>query len=98
MALQFQGGDMVLVLRDEEYRLKPDLQWQFGGMEDRSFSQRGLGSTAFALEYLDGIPEIDIGRVLSAFVTVKSIWPSVLLHNGLALFFIAVSVDELAQA
>jgi len=67
-------------------------------MEDRSFSQCGLGSTALALKYFDGIPEIDIGRVVAAFVTVESIWPTVLLHNGPALFLSAVSVDELAQA
>lgn len=89
---------MVLVLRDEEYRLKPDRQGLFGGMEDRSFGQCGLGSTTLALEYLDGFTEIGIGRVVAAFVTVKSIWPTVLLYNGLTLFCRAVSDDELAQA
>jgi len=98
MALQFEGGDIVLILGDEEYRLEPDPQRQFGGMEDRSFIQCGLGSTALALEYLDGVPEIDIGRMVAAFGAIESIWPTILLHNGLALLFRAVSVDELAQA
>ena len=70
----------------------------FGGMEDRSFSQCGLSSTTLALEYLYGVPEIDIGRVVAAFMAVESFRPTVLFHNSLALLFSTVAVDELAQA
>jgi hypothetical protein len=49
MSLQREGGEVVLVLRDELDRLKPIGQRQLGGMKQGAGTQRALGAVLSAL-------------------------------------------------
>ena len=95
MALEFQGRDTVLLLRQQEHRQEPGRQGQLGAREQRAGRQRGLVAARVALQQPTALVSDRAVRRGAATRAGKAVGPARRRHRSGALLLGAEAALEL---